>query len=231
MTGPGQGYNQQGHGTPPSQPGNPYGGNPYGGAPYGGNPYQSGYHGGPPPKNRRGRRVALTVILAVVGLCLLVCVGGAVYFFTQIGPSIRDDVSELTATEVTRQLDALGPPDAGTYVISAQDLTAALSGRLAGQSHNIQGAEVDITPAGLTVTVDLGAQTVGVRSGVAAEDGQLRLVDPQTDAGFLGNVIPDDWIAGGLEDGLNAWFRENGLVVSGVELVDGEARITTTDAT
>ncbi|HEV2527283.1 MAG TPA: hypothetical protein VGT61_02395 [Thermomicrobiales bacterium] len=224
MTGPNQGqggYGPQGAG-PYQQPGNPYGMDPH---------QQGAPKELPRRSRRRGRRVALTVILSVVGLCLLICAGTVVYAYTQIGPGIRDGVSNLTSTEVARQLNAVGPAEAGTYVISAQDLTAALSTQLAGESANVQGAEVTIQPDGIVITVDLGAETVGVRSGVVAENGEIRLTDPQTDAGFLGNVIPDDWVAGGLEDGLNSYFAANGLEVTGVELAEGEARITTVERT
>ena len=70
-----------------------------------------------------------------------------------------------------------------------------------------------------------------MRTGVVAEDGEIHLTNPQTDAGILGNVIPDNWIAGGLEDGLNEYFSANGLVVTQVELAEGEARVTTEDMT
>lgn len=143
MTGPNQGpgaYGPQGS-APYQQQGNPYGMNPY----------QQGTPGEPPRQTRRrGRRVALTVILSVIGLCLLICGGTVIYAYTQIGPGIRDSVSDLTSTEVARQLNAVGPAEAGTYVISAQDLTAALSSQLAGESANVQGAEVTIQPDGIS---------------------------------------------------------------------------------
>ena len=148
MTGPNQGSGGSGpdDGNPYRQPQNPYGDYPY----------PQGTPGEPPASpRRRGRRVALTVILSVVGLCLLICAGTLVYLYTQIGPGIRDGVSELTATEVARQLGEAGPARAGTYVIRAEDLTAALSTQLDDESNNVRAAEVTIEPDGIMIMVDL----------------------------------------------------------------------------
>jgi hypothetical protein len=204
-------------------------GNPYGpgGQPVA-DPYQQGGYPNPygtPP--RRRRPVALIVILSIVGLCLLVCVGTVVFAYTQIGPGIRDTVSELTSTEVAQQLGPVGAAEPGIYVLTAEALTAGLNQQLASNGSDISAAEVAIDPTRIRITVDLGSQTVAYQAGVAVEDGRIRLTDAQADAGFLGNVIPEDWVAGGLEDGLNAWFTASDLTVSSIELAEGEARVTT----
>ena len=201
--------------------------NPYERDPYGQDPYAQAPYGAPLQPPRKRRRTALTVILAIVGLCLLVCIGGVAYAFTQIGPGIRDSVSGVTSTEVAAQLDRAGVAGAGTYVITDDELTAGITGQLASDSGDIQAAEVMIDPAGIEIIVDLGGQTAGYRAGVAVEDGEIRLTDAEADAGIIGNLIPTDWIAGGLQDGLNAYFQANGLLVTAINLLEGQVEITT----
>lgn len=175
---------------------------------------------------RRRRPVALIVILAVVGVCLLLCVGGVAYAFLQVGPGLRDSIRDITSTQVADQLgDASASP--GTYVITADDLTAGLSRQLAADGGTAGAAEVTIDPSGVEVRVDLGGQTVSYRAGLAVADGVIRIIDAEADAGIIGNVLPAGWIAGGLEDGLDAWFSANGLTVTAVELGDGQVEITT----
>ena len=197
----------------------------YGGNPYDHDPY--GQMGGRPP--RRRRRTALIVILGVIGLCLLICVGGVVYAFTRIGPGIRDSVSELTSTEVATQLDQVGAARPGNYIITAEELTTGINRQLAadGNSNSIQGVEVMIDPAGVEIVIDLGGQTAGYRAGLGVEAGKIRVTDPEADAGIIGNLIPTDWIAGGLQDGLNAYFEANNLTVTSVELAEGQLQIAT----
>lgn len=203
----------------------PYGQTSYGDNPYDQNPY--GQETGRPPRKRR--RTALIVILGILGLCLLVCVGGVVYAFTQIGPGIRDSVSELTATDVASQLDQAGAARPGNYVITDEELTSGINRQLTadGESGSIRGVEVSIEPTGLEIVIDLGGQTAGYRTGLGVEDGEIRVTDPEADAGIIGNLIPTDWIAGGLQDGLNAYFDANDLTVTSVELPQGEVRIAT----
>lgn len=179
---------------------------------------------GRPP--RRRRPIALIVILAVVGVCLLLCVGGVAYAFLQVGPGLRDSISDITSTQVADQLgDA--PAGPGTYVITADQLTAGLSRQLAADGGTAEAAEVTIDPSGIEVRVDLGGQTVSYRAGLAVADGEIRVTDAEADAGVIGNILPVGWVAGGLEDGLNAWFSANGLTVTAVELGDGQVEITT----
>lgn len=214
-----------------SQPApDPYAQDQYGQDPYGDNPYDQNPYGqapGRPP--RRRRRTALIVILSVIGVCLLVCVGGVVYAFTQIGPGIRDSVSELTSTEVAVQLDQAGAARPGNYVITAEELTTGINQQLAADSNSdsIQGVEVMIDPTGIEIVIDLGGQTAGYRAGLGVEDGEIRVTDPEADAGIIGNLIPTDWIAGGLQDGLNAYFEANNLTVTSVELAEGQVQIAT----
>lgn len=209
-----------------SQPAQDPSGQPsYGDNPYDQNPY--GQESGRAPRKRR--RTALIVILGFLGLCLLVCVGGVVYAFTQIGPGIRDSVSDLTATEVASQLDQAGAARPGNYVITDGELTAGINRQLAadGDSGSIHGVEVSIEPTGVEIVIDLGGQTAGYRAGLGVEDGEIRVTDPEADAGIIGNLIPKDWIAGGLQDGLNAYFDANDLTVTSVELAQGQVRIAT----
>ncbi len=214
-------------GPPASEPSaqDPYGQDPYGENAYDQDPY--GQEPGHPP--RRRRRTALIVILSVIGLCLLICVGGVVYAFTQIGPGIRDSVSDLTSTEVATQLDQAGAVRPGNYVITAQELTTGINQQLASDSESdtIQGVEVMIDPSGIEIVIDLGGQTAGYQAGLGVEDGEIRVTDPQADAGIIGNLIPTDWIAGGLQDGLNAYFEANDLTVTSVELSEGQVQIAT----
>ncbi len=211
-------------------PPDPYARDPYGQRSDGGSPYEQNAYGQEPgrlPPKRR--RTALIVILSILGLCLLVCVGGVVYAFTQIGPGIRDSVSELTSTEVASQLDQAGAARPGNYVITDEELTAGINRQLAadGNSGSIQGVEVAIDPTGIEIVIDLGGQTAGYRAGLGVEDGEIRVTDPEADAGIIGNLIPTDWIAGGLQDGLNAYFEANNLTVTSIELAQGQVQIAT----
>lgn len=196
---------------------------PYGQDPYAGDP--QGWQ--PPAPTRRRRPTALIVILGTVGVCLLICLGGVAYALTQVGPGIRDSVRELTSTEVAAQLSGAGATGPGNYVITDQALTDGVNRQLAGDSGSVQAVGVTIDTSGVEVIADLGGQTVSYRAGVEAEDGAIRLVNPEADAGIIGNVIPKDWIAGGLEDGLNSYFRANGLTVTSVELAQGQIQIAT----
>lgn len=195
---------------------------PYGRNPVVDDPYSQGR-----PSARRRRPTALIVILGIVGLCLLICAGGVVYALTQIGPGIRDSVSGLTSTGVAAQLNAVGATGPGNYVITDQALTDGINQQLAGDSGNVRGVGVTIDTSGVEIIVDLGGQTLGYRAGLEADGGEIRLTDPQADAGIIGNVVPTDWIAGGLEDGLNSYFRANDLTVSSVELAKGQVQIAT----
>ncbi len=193
------------------------------------NPYdQSPYDQTSGTRPRRRRRTALIVVLSVVGLCLLICVGGVVYAFTQIGPGIRDSVSELTSTEVASQLEQAGATGPGNFVITDEQLTTGINRQLAANdSGSIQGVEVMIDTTGIEIVVDLGGQTAGYRAGLEVDDGRIRVTNPEADAGIIGNLIPTDWIAGGLEDGLNAYFEANNLTVTSVELAQGQVQIAT----
>ncbi len=193
------------------------------------NPYdQSPYDQTSGTRPRRRRRTALIVVLSVVGLCLLICVGGVVYAFTQIGPGIRDSVSELTSTEVAFQLEQAGATGPGNFVITDEQLTTGINRQLAANdSGSIQGVEVMIDTTGIEIVVDLGGQTAGYRAGLEVDDGRIRVTNPEADAGIIGNLIPTDWIAGGLEDGLNAYFEANNLTVTSVELAQGQVQIAT----
>ena len=202
---------------------------PYAQDPYGQNPYdQDPSEQTPGTRPRRRRRTALIVVLSVVGLCLLICVGGVVYAFTQIGPGIRDSVSELASTEVASQLEQAGATGPGNFVITDEQLTTGINRQLAvNDSGSIQGVEVVIDTTGIEIVVDLGGQTAGYRAGLEVADGRIRVTNPEADAGIIGNLIPTDWIAGGLEDGLNAYFETNNLTVTSVELSQGQVQIAT----
>ncbi len=201
----------------------PYTQNPYDRNPYDGNPQDE-----LPGSRPRRRRTALIVVLSVVGLCLLICIGGGVYAFTQIGPGIRDSVRELTSTEVASQLEQAGATGPGNFVITDEQLTTGINRQLAaGDSGSIKGVEVMIDTTGVEIVVDLGGQTAGYRAGLEVDDGRIQVTNPQADAGIIGNLIPTDWIAGGLEDGLNAYFEANNLTVTSVELAQGQVQIAT----
>jgi hypothetical protein len=195
--------------------------------PYGRNPIADDPQAQGNPPARRRRPTALIVILGIVGLCLLICAGVVVYAFTQIGPGIRDSVSGLTATGVAAQLNTVGVTGPGNYVITDQALTDGINQQLAADSGDVRGVGVMIDTTGVEIIVDLGGQTLGYRAGLEADGGEIRLTNPQADAGIIGNLVPTDWIAGGLEDGLNSYFRANDLTVSSVELAKGQVQIAT----
>ena len=205
--------------------------NPYGES--GGNPYQPNPYpptltddpsGGQRP--RRRRPTALIVILGIIGICLLVCVGVVIYAFTQIGPGFKRNLSHVTATEVAGQIGNGRPVGPGEYVLTADDLTTGINRQIA-DNQTINGVQVAIQPDGVEITADLGRQTVSYRTNVVAENGEIRLADAKADAGFIGNVVPSDWVAGGIQDGLNSYFRANNLRVASVILEPGQMRIVT----
>lgn len=203
--------------------------NPYGETadnPYERSPYElptDDPHGRSPS---RRRPTALIVILAVISMCLLVCVGAVIYAVTQIGPGFKRNLSHVTATEVASQIGDGRPVGPGEYVLTAQDLTSGINRQIANDQ-NVDGVQVAIQPDGVEITADLGSQTVSYRADVVAANGEIRLTDVKADAGFLGNVVPGDWIAGGVEDGINDYFRANDLRVASVTLEADQMRIVT----
>ena len=205
---------------------NPYGepaSSPYEPNPYAQPPMEDPYGRQPTPRHRP---TALIVILAIIGMCLLVCVGVVVYAVTQIGPGFKRNLSHVTATEVASQIGDGRPVGPGEYVLTAQDLTSGINQQIA-DDQNVDGVQVTIQPDGVEITADLGSQTVSYRADVVADGGEVRLTDAKANAGFLGNVVPSDWIAGGVEDGINAYFRANDLRVASVTLEPGQMRIVT----
>lgn len=63
---------------------------------------------GPPPKPKR--RVWLWIVLGILGFCILVCIGLAIFFNTGAGQDWLNDVGTTVAKEATKQAGSTPTP-------------------------------------------------------------------------------------------------------------------------
>lgn len=161
-------------------------------------------------------------ILAITaGVLLALCIGCVVvgYFVAipRVKDGVQDGVQEAVATYVAPQIAGLGvAPGPGTYTLTDEDVNQQI--RTGGT--NLQDLRFGITPEGLELRFGEQGQDVAYSAGVRAVDGRIE-VDEASLSGIPTWILPASAISNGVEDGINTYLEENGLVVSSLTLQQG----------
>jgi flagellar basal body-associated protein FliL len=170
------------------------------------------------------------ILVLIMGGLLLVCVvcagAGYFYFIPRAQDEIESNLQEAVATHVVPYFAGLDiTPEAGTYVLSADDVNADI----ASANLSLENLKVEITPDLIALRFDDQNQDISYEANVIAVDGSFDVTNAQLE-GVPGWLLPEDTITQAIEDSLNAYLTENGLIVTDVVLTDGEMTITTADA-
>jgi hypothetical protein len=190
------------------------------------------------PRRRPGRQPSCLGLVAVVGVALLVIV--AIY-----GLLARPALSGLLGGQIS---DRLGPTAPAGQAAGDSVGAAALPGAVAalppgqiviGQDqantflHDHQGDyapidRVDLRFAPGQVVADVSAAGVSgvARSGLAARDGRVALLDPRLD-GALGLAISSADLLSPLAERLNAELARQGKYVEDIQIQEGQIVIVT----
>ena len=200
--------------------------------------YDPGYpaadDGGAPPPRRRGRSAGgcLMGFVAFTVICILSAVfGGLVVGRPLLENAVGDELEEVIATQVVRELDAsvtTAGRAPGTYVISAEEINDELAAH-AKDYEPLENPTVTIDHDGLEIRFKVYGLESSYRGMVDAERGRIVLTDVQAD-GAASQVLSAGDVKEIVEDELNGYFEREGLTVESVELGDGVLTVVTAPA-
>lgn len=187
----------------------------------------------PPPVRRESGRGG-----CVMGCLAILIIAGLAAAFVGLGivrPLVKDEIGDelgrVVATQVVQQLaPGNGTPDltAGTYTISAAEINDELRGST-DDFGPLDSPEITIDPDGLTLSFEAFGRESSYRGGVAVENGRIVLTDVEA-SGLAQRVLSAGDVQEILEQELNAYIADAGLIVENVELSDGELILTTASA-
>ena len=178
----------------------------------------------PAPARRRGPGGC---ILGCLGLLLILAVAAALIFFAILPvarDAARDQLRENVATQVSR-IGTLPVLPTGEIIVTERDVDRQIQENI-GDFRQVSNPDFSIDPDGVALSVDLLGTESTYRGGVAVEDGQLAVTNPEVD-GPAGQVLPADDVANVVEDLLNDLQDRSDVVFTGVELRNGEMVIET----
>lgn len=170
-------------------------------------------------------RILTIVLFGFLGVCVL-CVGlGYFVALPRVQDELESSMEEAVSTYVVPYIAGPGvTPEAGTYVLSEEDVNREIR---AGSS-NLDDLVVAINPDAIEMRFGQQGQSVTYRAGVAVEDGRLDLTDANLD-GLPSWVFSADTITNAVENGVNDYLEEAGLMLTDVSLGDGEMTLVTAD--
>lgn len=167
-------------------------------------------------------------VLAIIGVCLLICVGSAIWFTTQLGPELQDSAREYTATQVAQHIS----PDGQTYTLREDDLEAGINQQIQQEGDAaFDDVIVTMTPSGFEVRLDLQEQDVYYSGSIGVSEGRVQVTDADAEAPVIGYIFGADDMAQAIEDGINDYFESQGLRVVSVEQQAGSVVFVTESAT
>ncbi len=170
-------------------------------------------------------RILTIVLFGFLGVCVL-CVG-LVYFVAlpRVQDELESNMEEAISTYVVPYIAGPGvTPEAGTYVLSDEDVNREIR---AGSS-DFEDLVVDINPDAIEMRIGQRGQSVTYRAGVAVEEGHLALTNASLD-GVPNWALSADTITNAVENGVNDYLDEAGLILTEVSLGDGEMTLVTAD--
>jgi hypothetical protein len=170
------------------------------------------------------------VLLITVAVVLILCVGcaGLGYFVAvpRIKTGVEDSVNEAVSTYVAPQIAGVGAdPQPGTYTVSEEQVNEQIS---TGDT-NLKDLRLDITPAGLELHFGEQGQNVAYTAQVSAVDGKIDIQDADL-TGVPTWLVPAGAISKGVEQGINTYLEEHGLIVTSVTLQEGSMTLVLADA-
>jgi hypothetical protein len=168
-------------------------------------------------------RILLIVLGAVLVLCVL-CVGiGYFVALPRTQDALEEDMEEAIATYVVPNIAGPGvTPEAGTYTLSDEDVNREIQ---SGDT-NLDDLVVEITPGVIEIRFGQQSQELTYQAGATVEDGRLVLID-DTLSGVPDWLLSAENFSNAIENGINDYLVRSGLVLTSVELGDGEMTFVT----
>jgi len=154
--------------------------------------------------------------LVILVLLLVICVG--LGWFVGV-PRLRDNVANSIehgiGTEVAGQFAGLDVP-AGEYTVDLDAIARQLHGQVA--NGGIEGITLRGDGRRLYLTVP-SRGSEAVYSGVPeVVGGKLVMTDMTSSSNVLGFVIPPDRLGEAIEAGVNTFFEQQGLSITGIQV-------------
>jgi len=172
------------------------------------------------------KRILLFVLGGFLGLCGLCVVAGYFVALPRAQDALQDNMEEAMATYVVPNIAGQGiTPTAGTYTLSEADVNNEIQ---AGDT-NVEDLEVEITPGVLEMHFGQQGQSLTYQASATVESGRLVLTNDSMD-GLPDWLLSVDTFSAAIENGINDYLDRSGLVLTSVELGDGEMVFVTADA-
>lgn len=182
----------------------------------------------PPQPKRRGTSRILIAVIAIIGVCLLACVGALIWWYTQLGPEIRESAREYTSTQVALH----ATPTGQSYTVMAEDLERGINQEIQQEGDAaFDDVIVELSPQGYRVSLDLQEQDVYYTGSFSVVDGRIEVTNADADAPVISFIFGADDMAQAVEEGINDYFEAQGLRVVSVEQQQGRVVFITEPAT
>jgi hypothetical protein len=177
------------------------------------------------------RRGCLIGSVGTLALCLVVCGLGYFVAIPRVRDTVRDGMRDALSTQVAIQIPAGvdGSAEPGEYTITAADLQDQFVANT--EDGSVQDVFVRISPSGIEIGLTASADQEAVYSGFPlAEDGDLVMSNMTTNNEVLDFILPADDLGTAIEDAVNNYLAESGLVLDSLKLSEGELTLETSAA-
>jgi hypothetical protein len=166
----------------------------------------------------------------ILGLLLLCCVLAWFVGVPRLRDQMADDLGNVLSTEVADQLTAGtgGGLEPGTYTLSVAEMRQELEQNV--DTSGTEDFDISVDSQGMAISFTSGNQEFGYTGMPVARDGRLVMDNMEVTNDFLGWVMPADRLGEAIEDGINAYFVEQGLRIDAVELGQDELVFTVSGA-
>ena len=163
-------------------------------------------------------RILLIVLGGFVGLCVLCVIAGYFVALPRAQDALQDDMEEAMATYVVPNIAGHGvTPVAGTYTLSEEDVNREIQ---SGDT-TVEDLVVNITPGVIEMQFGQQGQALTYEASATVEDGQLVLTNDSME-GLPSWILSADTFSTAIENGINDYLERSGLVLTSVELREGE---------
>lgn len=172
------------------------------------------------------KRVLLILVGVVLALCVI-CVGlGYFVAIPRVKDGVQEGIHQAVATNVAPLIAGIGiDPKPGAYTLTEDQVNQQIQ----TSGADLKDLHFDITPNGLDIQFGEQGQDVGYTTRISAVDGKI-VVDDSSVSGIPTWIIPAGAISSGIEDGINDYLAEHGLVVTSVTMQDGNMTLTLENA-